>query len=112
MNVSEERERLTIEAIRALGVPASVISDYELWGALLRDRDQAPERTFDGDVPVAVYDRRGLLNVLAWLAQPRTSEAERALLAVRHAINTRDYPMRTNDEIVALVRSALEEVGA
>ena len=61
----EFRKDLTAEQIRALGVPSNVISDAELGAALHRDRIRRDDAYDD---PMASYDRRGLLNALAWLA--------------------------------------------
>ena len=60
----EFRKDLTVAQIRALGVPRHVHSNFELEAALQRDQHATPHVLED----MAAYDRRVLLNVIAWLA--------------------------------------------
>jgi hypothetical protein len=55
------RAAITIGHLRDAGVPGTLISEFELVGAVGRD--------VNGDLgaTAAAYDRRGLLNVIAWL---------------------------------------------
>jgi hypothetical protein len=77
--VTEMRAALTPEHLRRMGVPKTVMSDFEIAAAIQRDKLYEPTGNVFSDT---AYDRRGLLNVLGFLAAlPRPdSEALRAAL--------------------------------
>jgi hypothetical protein len=113
------RAALTPATLRRLGVPKTLMSDFEFMGALGRDQAwQSAREPATGDAQIDQYDRRGLLNVIAYLAEAAAPLRDALELLVEHHMvmnhdqapgePLRDWPC--SDPDIAAARRALDEV--
>lgn len=100
------REGQKLDHLRRLGVPKTLMSDFEFTAAVFRDSQFDPE-AWQPEV-MAGYDRRGLLNVIAWLVESPTAESREAEALLRRLLDSDPFhhANRDNEFLEALSDSA------